>query len=54
MIGYNSSLEKQRLHNIMAFGTADIKEDKSHDSCHGNVEEEEKEVDQFDEGMYVY
>ena len=52
--GYNSSVEKERLGNIMAFGS-EVGEDQSSTKKRPQRHEEDlEEVDRFEEGRPVY
>ncbi len=50
-VGYNSAVEKERLHNVMAYGKARIDQEGSvqQPSLEGPAE-----IDRFDESQSVY
>ena len=47
MTGYNSSVEKEKLHNIMAFGKSELNDDNDQPKHPANSEQE---IDRFEEG----
>lgn len=49
-VGYDSSMEKKRLQNIMSFGS-EVEEHKV--AICSAVQKDEPEVDRFDEGLWV-
>ena len=52
--GYNSSVEKERLGNIMAYGTeVEEKDQSSKEKRRAQRHQEEEEVDRFEEGRPV-